>query len=451
MAMTGLDIYKLTPKSNCKDCGFPTCMAFAMKVATGGAEISKCPHMNDEALAKLSESTAPLMKVITAGRGETEYKMGGETVLFRHDKAFVNRNRYALLLSDEMLAEKIDKKIANLKEVCYVRIGEEMKVEFAALQYTGNKDAYLALINKIKASGLKIAFLLICEDVTVLKEALNLVQDENPIVYGATKDNYQEMVELVRDAKLPLGLKAAGLEELYELTENVQKLGYKELFLDPGSTSIREAFTNTVQIRRIALKEQDRTFGYPSIVFVNKLAEEDKYMEVALASVFTLRYGSLIVLSDIDYVRALPLFALRQNIYTDPQKPMRVEPKFYPVNNPGENSPILLTVDFALTYFIVLGEAERSKIPAWLAIPDAGGYSVLTAWAAGKLGGSSIAKFIKENGGEELTKCRKIIIPGKVAVIKGDIEDSLPGWDVIVGPDEAMHLPNFLRNLEGIN
>jgi len=451
MAMSGLDIYKLTPKTNCKECGFPTCMAFAMKVAAGGAEISKCSHMSDDAMAKLSESTTPLMKVVTFGKGEAECKLGGETVLFRHEKTFVNRNRFAVLLSDAMPQEQINAKIANMKNVDYIRIGEEMRVEIAALQYTGNKDAYLSLVSKVKASGLKVAYMLVCADVSVLKDALELVKDELPIVFGADSKNYQEMVDLVKDLKLPLGLKAPSLTELYDLIEAVQKLDYKELLLDAGSSSARETFTNVVQIRRTALKEQDRTFGYPSVVFVNELAKGDKFLEVALASLFTMKYGSIIVMDDMDYARALPLFGLRQNIFTDPQKPMRVEPKFYPINNPGDNSPVLITVDFALTYFVVSGEVERSKVQVWMGIPDAGGYSVLTAWAAGKFSGSVIAKFIKESDIESKTKCRKLIIPGKVAVLKGDIQDSLPDWEVIIGPDEAMHLPKFLRTMESIN
>lgn len=447
MALSGLDIYKLTPKSNCKDCGFATCMAFAMKVATGGAEIQKCPHMSEDALAKLSESTAPLMKTIVFGKGDTEYKVGGETVLFRHEKTLVNKNRYAILFSDKMSSEEIDARISNIRSVCYVRIGEEMKAEIAALQYTGDKAAYLTLVNKVKESGLKVALMLVCDDTAVLREALELVKDVVPIVHGATRSNYQDMVKLVSESKCPLGLKAANLAELYELVENIQKLGYKELMLDPGSDSVKETYENTLQIRRTALKEQDRTFGYPSILFANELAKGGKLMEIALSSIFTIKYGSIIVLSDIDYARALPLFGLRQNIFTDPQKPMRVEPKIYSINNADENSPVLVTVDFALTYFIVSGEIERSKVPSWLLIPDAGGYSVLTAWAAGKLSGSVVAKFIEECGIEEKTKCRKLILPGKVAVLKGDIEDSLPGWEVVVGPDDAMHIPRFLREM----
>lgn len=448
MALKGLDIFKLTPKKNCKDCGFPTCLAFSMKVAAGAVEISKCPHMDSSALEKLSEATAPLMKTITVGKGENEYKLGGETVLFRHSKTFVNRNRFAIMFCDCMSDEEIDRKIENMKKVNYVRIGEEMKAEIAAINYSGNKDRYIEIINKIKNSGLKVAYMLTCEDVSVMKEALALVKDENPIVYGANKDNYKEMVELVKADKLVLGVKAPSLEELYALVEEIHKAGYKELILDPGSSSIKEAFQNTVQIRRINLDGQDRVFGYPSVIFANKLANNDKFMEVALSTLFTMKYGSIIVLDDMDYARALPLFALRQNIFTDPQRPMRVEPNVYPINNPDDNSPVMVTVDFALTYFIVSGEVERSKVPVWMLIPDAGGYSVLTSWAAGKFTASSIAKFVKESGVEEKTKSRKLIIPGKVAVLKGDLEENLPGWEIVVGTNEALHIPKFLKEFK---
>ncbi|ABR48188.1 CO dehydrogenase/acetyl-CoA synthase delta subunit [Alkaliphilus metalliredigens QYMF] len=447
MALTGLDIFKLTPKKNCKDCGFPTCLAFSMKVASGGSEIEKCPHMSPEALEKLSEATAPPMKALKFGKGDNEYTIGGETVLFRHEKTFVNRNRFAVMFTDQLSEEAIQSKLDNIKKVNYVRIGETMKVEIAAIKYVSDKEKYFNLIKKVKESGISIAYMLICEDVDVLKEALELVKDEKPIVYGATKDNYEAMVSLVKDQKLPLGLKADGLEELYNLVEKVQGLDYKELVLGTEASSVKETFKNAVQIRRTALKEQDRKFGYPSVVFANELANNDSNMEIAIASLFVVKYGSIIVLEDIDYAKALSLFSLRQNVFTDPQRPMRVEPDIYPINGADENSPVLVTVDFALTYFIVAGEIERSKVPVWVAIPDAGGYSVLTAWAAGKFGAGSISKFIKESGIAEKTKSRKLILPGLVAVLKGELEDELPEWEIIIGTEEAMHIPKFLKQL----
>ena len=447
MALTGLDIFKLTPKKNCKDCGFPTCLAFAMKVATGAAEIDKCPHMSEENLAKLSESTAPPMKALTVGNGENEYKLGGETVLFRHEKTLINRNRFAVAFRDTDSLELVNSKIDNIKRVDFERIGERMKAEFAAFIYTGNKDAYILNIKTVLASGAELAYIIVCDDVDVAKEALELLKDTNPIVHGATASNYEKMVDLVSPGKYALGLKAASLEELYDLTAKVQAKDYKELILDAGSKSIKEAFTNAVQIRRTALKDGDRTFGYPSIIFVNELAKDDKLMEIALSSIFTIKYGSILVMEDVDFARGLSLWALRQNIFTDPQRPMRVEPKAYSVNNANDESPVVCTVDFALTYFIINGEIEKSKVPTWLLIPDAGGYSVLTAWAAGKFSGSIIANFVKESGVEQKTKSRRLVIPGKVAVLKGDIEDSLPGWEVVVGPNESMQLPKFLKDL----
>ena len=447
MALTGLDIFKLTPKKNCKDCGFPTCLAFSMKVAAGGIEIEKCPHMSEENLSKLSESTAPPMKALTVGAGASEYKLGGETVLFRHEKTLVNRNRFAVAIKDTDSADVVNSKIENIKKVDFERIGERMKAEFAAFIYTGNKEAYIANIKAVLASGAELAYMVVCEDVEVAKEALELLKDTNPILHGATAANYEQMVDVAAAGKYALGLKADSLEDLYELTSKVQSKDYKELLLDAGSKTIKEAYTNAIQIRRTALKDGDRTFGYPSIIFVNDLAKDNKFMEIALSSIFTIKYGSILVIEDMDFARGHSVWALRQNIYTDPQRPMRVEPKAYSVNNANDESPVLCTVDFALTYFIINGEIEKSKVPTWLLIPDAGGYSVLTAWAAGKFSGSIIANFVKESGVEQKTKSRKLIIPGKVAVLKGDIEDSLPGWEVVVGPNESMQLPKFLKDL----
>lgn len=447
MALTGLDIFKLTPKKNCKDCGFPTCLAFSMKVAAGGIEIEKCPHMSEENLSKLSESTAPPMKALTVGAGANEYKLGGETVLFRHEKTLVNRNRFAVAIKDTDSADVVNSKIENIKKVDFERIGERMKAEFAAFIYTGNKEAYIANIKAVLASGAELAYMVVCEDVEVAKEALELLKDTNPILHGATAANYEQMVDVAAAGKYALGLRADSLEELYELTSKVQSKDYKELLLDAGSKTIKEAYTNAIQIRRTALKDGDRTFGYPSIIFVNDLAKDNKFMEIALSSIFTIKYGSILVIEDMDFARGHSVWALRQNIYTDPQRPMRVEPKAYSVNNANDESPVLCTVDFALTYFIINGEIEKSKVPTWLLIPDAGGYSVLTAWAAGKFSGSIIANFVKESGVEQKTKSRKLIIPGKVAVLKGDIEDSLPGWEVVVGPNESMQLPKFLKDL----
>ena len=446
MALKGLDIFKLTPKTNCKECGSPTCMAFAMKVAQGAVEISKCPHMSEEALATLSEATAPPMKTIKVGTGEAEYTLGGETVLYRHEKTFVSKTRYAAAIS--CCDENMDAKLAELKKVDYERIGERMHVEMLYLTYCGNCDAagYAAFVKKVMEEVPDKTIVLDCTNVEAAKAALDVCKDKKPILDGADASNYEEMSKLATEAGVVLGVRGADINELYDTTAAVEKLGNKNLVLNVGAASIKDAFATTVQIRRAALKDTNRTFGYPSIVNAAALAPGDSRMQAALASLFTVKYGSIVVMEGMSYAQALPLYGLRQNVFTDPQKPMKVEPGIYPLNGGDENSVCLTTVDFALTYFVVSGELERSGVPCNLIISDAGGLSVLTAWAAGKLSSTSVSKFIQENV-EDKIKCRKLIIPGKVAVLKGDIEAKLPGWELIVAPNEAVQLVKFLKDM----
>ena len=447
MALKGLDIFKLTPKTNCKECGSPTCMAFAMKVAQGAVEISKCPHMSEEALATLSEATAPPMKTIKVGTGEAEYTLGGETVLYRHEKTFVSKTRYATAIS--CCDENMDAKLEELKKVDYERIGERMHVEMLYLTYCGSCDAagYAAFVKKVMEEAPDKTLVLDCTNVEAAKAALDVCKDKKPILDGADASNYEEMSKLATEAGVVLGVRGADINELYDTTAAIEKLGNKNLVLNVGAASIKDAFATAVQIRRAALKDTNRTFGYPSIVNTAALAPGDSRMQAALASLFTVKYGSIVVMEGMSYAQALPLYGLRQNVFTDPQKPMKVEPGIYPLNGGDENSVCLTTVDFALTYFVVSGELERSGVPCNLIISDAGGLSVLTAWAAGKLSSTSVSKFIQENV-EDKIKCRKLIIPGKVAVLKGDIEAKLPGWEVIVAPNEAVQLVKFLKDMQ---
>ena len=429
MALTGLQIFKLTQKKNCKECGCPTCMAFSMKVAQGAMKIEQCPHMSEDALASLSEATAPPMKTIKIGTGDGEFTLGGETVLFRHEKTFVSKTRYAVSLCTCMSDEEVEAKLAEIPHVDYDRIGERMHVELVYVNCDENADAakFTALVEKAKA--------------------LEVCKDGKPVLNGANASNYEAMSKIATDAGVVLGVSGKDINELYDTTAAIEKLGNKNLVLDTTGADIKETFANTVQVRRAALKNQDRTFGYPSIVNLVKLAKGDKHLQAALASLFTMKYGSIIVMEQMTYAEALPLFGLRQNVFTDPQKPMKVEPGIYPLNGADENSLVVTTVDFALTYFVVSGELERSGVPLNLVINDAGGLSVLTSWAAGKFSGNSISEYIKENV-EPKVKCRRLVIPGKVAVLKGDLEAKLPGWEIIVGPREAVQLVKFLKDLD---
>lgn len=443
MALKGLDIFKLTPKTNCKDCGSPTCMAFSMKVAQGGVTIDKCPHMSPESLKVLGEATEPPMKSIKVGSGKAEFTLGGETVLFRHEKTFVSKSLYAVRVCQGC----IDKMIPEIEKVKYERIGEEMKVDVVNVEYKGDKDAYLGAIKK--AQGLGRALILEVSDVAAAKAALEITKADKPILNGANESNFKEMSALATEAGVVLGVTGKNLDAIHDTVAALEEAGNKNLVIDVGAASIKDAFANAVQIRRAALKDADRTFGYPTIVNLSKLASDNHELQTALAAVFTMKYGSIIIMDTMTYAQALPLYGLRQNIFTDPQKPMKVEPGIYALNGADENSVCATTVDFALTYFVVSGEMERSGVPVNLLISDAGGYSVLTSWAAGKLSASSVAKFVKEFEVENKIKNRNLLIPGKVAVLKGEMEEALPGWKIIVAPNEAVGIVKFLKEFKG--
>ena len=444
MAVKGLDIFKLSPKKNCKECGVPTCMAFCMKVAQGALPIEKCPYMSDEAIALLSEATAPPMKAIEVGG----MKLGGETVMMRHEKSFVNRNRFAVSLCTCMDDAAVDAKLAEMKAVDYERIGEREYVEFL-LVHDGGDGARLADLCK-KAAATERAVIIDTDSVDNAKLALAAIGDTKPVLNGANKDNYEAMSALAVEAGVVLGVKGADLAEIHDTVAALEKLENKNLVIDVTGATIKETFANAVLVRRTALKDGDRTFGYPSLVNLAKLCHGDVHMETALAALFTMKYGSIVVMETMRYAEALPLYGLRQNVFTDPQKPMKVEPGIYPINGATPDDPCALTVDFALTYFLVSGELERSKVPVNLLITDASGMSVLTAWAAGKFSSGSIKKFFDEYDIAGKINNRTLIIPGKAAVMKGDIQDKLPDWNVVVGTREAVELVKYLRDGEYI-
>ena len=445
MAVKGLDIFKLSPKKNCKECGSPTCMAFCMKVAQGAVPITKCPYMSEEAIALLSEATAPPMQTITVGA----HKLGGETVMMRHEKTLVNRNLFAATLDTSMDDASIEERIALVKKVDYERIGEREMVECVFVHDAGDCVKFVELCKK--AAALPDRTVIIdTKDIETAKAAVEAIKDSKPILNGANKDNFNDMNEIAKAAGLVLGVSGTDLSELHDTVAALEKAGNKNLILDVTAPTIKETFANAVLVRRTAIKDGDRTFGYPSIVNLGVLCNHDEHLETALAAMFVVKYGSIIVMDKVGYAEALPLYGLRQNIFTDPQKPMKVAPGIYPINGAGPDDPCALTVDFALTYFLVSGELERSKIPVNLLITDASGMSVLTAWAAGKFSSTSVKKFFDEFAIASKINNRTLIIPGKVAVMKGEIQDKLPEWNVVVGTREAVELVKYLRDGEHI-
>ena len=440
MAVKGLDIFKLSPKKNCKECGVPTCMAFCMKVAQGALPITKCPYMSEEAIALLSEATAPPMKSLEVAG----HKLGGETVLFRHDKTFVSRNLYAVSVGSGMEDETLSARLADIQKVDYDRIGEREYVEFVFVLDEGKgADKLAGAVQKAVATGRGV----IVE--TKDPEAAGAVLDSatDLIINGADASNWEQMNAAVQ-GKAVLGVGGSSIQEIYDTLQKLEKAGNKNLIIDVTAGSIKETFANAVQIRRGAIKDSVRTLGYPSLVNMTKLAAGDVHLQTALAALFTLKYGSILVMEKMSYAESLPLHSLRQNIYTDPQKPMKMEPGIYPLNGATPDDPCMLTVDFALTYFLVSGEIERSKVPINLLITDASGMSVLTAWAAGKFSASSVKKFFDECQISEKIRSRTLVIPGKAAVLKGEIQEKLPDWNVVVGTREAVEIVHYLKDGE---
>ncbi len=317
MALKGLDIFKMSPKKNCKECGSPTCMAFCMKVAQGAVEIDKCPYFSDEAKAMLNEQTAPPMKTIEVG----EHKLGGETVLFRHEKTLVNKNLYAVNVCTCMDAATVDAKLAEMAKVDYERIGERMYVEFVFVANNQNDPAvYAELVKKAAATGR--ALVLECWDVECAKAAL-AVAGKNVILDGATPANWEAMNAVATEAGVALGVWAENISDLYDTVKNLEAKGNKNLVLDVTGKTAKETLANAVLVRRTAIKDGDRSFGYPCIVNLAKVAKGDDRLQTAYAALFTEKYASIIVMENMTYAQALPLYGLRQNIFTDPQKPIR--------------------------------------------------------------------------------------------------------------------------------
>lgn len=443
MALTGIQIFKLLPKTNCKECGYPTCLAFAMALASGKAELEKCPTVSDEARAELSDASAPPIRQLTIGAGEYETKIGGETVLFRHEKTFFNKPGIAVLVSTSMNDDEIDRKIDSLAALQYDRVGETLRAEMVAVKDAGGDTNRFTEVAR-KASDKGFALILMSANASALRDALLATKGKRPLIYAATNENAEAFATLAKEFSCPLAVYGKDMDEVSVLTERLIGLGLKDLVIDPGSRGIRQGLHDQVAIRRAALLNKSKALGFPTITFPCEMA--DTIMkETLIASLFVAKYAGIIVLSHVSGETLFPLLLERLNIYTDPQRPMTTAPGIYPINNPDGNAPVLITCNFSLTYFIVSGEIESSRVPAWLCIMDTEGLSVLTAWAAGKFLGDGVGVFIKNSGIAEKIGHRRIIIPGYASAILGDLEEELPGWEVIIGPREASQIPAFLK------
>lgn len=450
MALSGLQVYKLLPKTNCKDCGFPTCMAFAMQLAAGKVELEKCPHVAEDIAAELGEAAAPPVRRLTLGAGERAVTVGEETVVYRHERRFEHAPLLAVRLGDTLGDEEFAQALVTFRDMAFDRVGQTLRPGGLALESSdaGRLAARAAQAHEVTGAPL----VLLSGDAA------------RPLLCGAAAENLPALAAVAKELTLPLVLRARGVEAVAALAEEAMALGLKDLVLDTWPASLQEALRDQTFIRRAAIKQRIKPLGFPTLAQPWLLAgsgaagsgavdagegaapEADPLLGALYASFFIAKYAAVIIVETLDPAQLLPLLVLSQNLYTDPQRPMQVDAGVYPLNDPTPDSPVLLTTNFSLTYFTVAGEVENGRIPAWLLVMDVEGQSVLTAWAAGKFVPDAIAPFVKASGVANKVNHRRLLIPGYVAQISGELEEELGGeWQVTVGPREAADIPRFLR------
>ena len=378
------------------------------------------------------------------GKGVRAATTGGETVQYRHEKTFYNKTLMAAVVGSDIAEADLDTKLKLWNAFQYERVGLNLRPELIALKDAGgDSDAFAKAAKKIAETS-EFNLVLMTENAAVMKAGIAACGFKRPLMYAATEANVDEYGALAKENNLSLAVKADSVAGLVPLTEKLTAAGLKDLVLDPGSREIKQAHQDQVAIRRAALKDGNRALGFPTITFPCEMAS-NLDMETLIAGTFIAKYGGIVVLSDFAGESLFPLLLERLNIFTDPQRPMTVTEGIYEINNPNENSPVLVTTNFALTYFIVSGEVEGSRVPSWLLIKDSEGLSVMTAWAAGKFAGDDVGLFVKKSGIAEKVKHQELIIPGYAAAIAGDVEEELPGWTITVGPREAAHISGFLK------
>jgi len=437
---TAIEFFKLLPKTNCKDCGQPTCLAFAMLLANQKAKIDDCPHIKKESKDALSEASAPPVRTVSVGPKGKGIEMGGETVLYRHERRFVNQTAYAVTVSDSLDTDAIKERIKKIRSLRFERVGLIFDIDLISIKNeSGSEGRYVDCIKTV-ANEWDRPFILECDNADVLAEILNLCKARRPLIYAANDDNIDSFASLSKSFGCPLAVRCSDIDDAVILVERAKKLGIEDLVLDLGSKNLKECLERQTIARRCALKKKFKPLGYP---LMNRVGSGE--YAVATAVISTLKYGSLVIFDDLNSYEALPLFTLRQNIYTDPQVPIQVKQGLYPIGNPNEHSPIMFTTNFSLTYFTVRADIEKSKIPVWLQTVNTEGLSVLTAYAAGKFDPEHVKEALDESG--VLTKSNGIVIvPGLVSRMSGKLQELIKR-DVIVGTTESKNIPKHLKEI----
>ena len=442
--LTGLQIQKLLPGTNCRKCGLNTCLAFAMKLAAKKAELSECPDVSEEAKSILGAAAAPPIRTVSIGVGANALAVGGETVLFRHEKTFSTQTVIGIALDDTLPEAEIERRVRDVDEYCLQRVGEEIRVDLLSVAFrSGTNERFLSTIDQV-ASLWERAIAVRSDEPARLREAAEKLEGRRPLLASANAASAEELCDVARATGSVLAVAADDMDGLVGTVRVLEDRDFRDVLLELRADDLCEHIQNNIIIRRGALKAGIKTLGYPTLKYVHTGNPFDDAVEAGLE---VTKYGGVVVLPEFDPATLVSLLTMRQNIYTDPQKPVQVEPNIYPVGEPDAKSPVFVTTNFSLTYFIVSSEIENSGISAWLLVPECEGMSVLTAWAAGKFSGEQIGAFAREARLEERTENRTIVIPGYVARILGETEEAMPGWQVVVGPAEAADLESFVKRV----
>ncbi len=449
MALSGIQIYKLLPggerpphpKANCKECGFPTCLAFAMKLAAKQAELSACSYVSDESKEKLSAAAAPPIRLAKVSSNGHEVAAGNETVMFRHEKTFFHRPGLFLRVKDTDGIEAIKAAVSSADAYMVNYVGMELTLDgFAVEAASGDATAFGAAIGAVREASDR-PLVLMSADPALMEAGLEAVEGMTPLLHSANAENWEAMTQLAKKHQAPLAVCAESLDGLADLTQKIKAAGVEDMVLDPCVGTMAGALSTLTQLRRLAIKKNFRPLGYPIIAFPGEWCEDAE----AAAVLAIAKYAGFVVLDQFSPASIYALLVFRQNIYTNPQEPIQVTPGLYEINKPGPDDPVMVTTNFSITYFSVSNEIEGSGNKGWLLVADAEGMSVLTAWAAGKFDAERIAKTVKTTGIEDKISHRSLILPGHVAVLSGELEEELPGWEIKVGPREAVNLPQYLK------
>ena len=442
MALKALDIFKLLPKTNCKKCGCPTCLAFAMKLATQKATLDDCPDVSEDSKAQLSGASAPPIRLVAIGTGDAKLEVGGETVMFRHDESFYHAPGIGVLVQDNLDAAQLQARLDAIKALSFVRVGQEIGVNVVGVDNVSGDAAAFAATAKATAS-LGLPMVLIAQQPAHAEAALAECSGARPLIHAAGADDWEGFAQVAKAAKCPLAVSGPDLDSIAALAVKIRKAGVEDLVLDLGGDQIAAGVERMTAARRLALKRKVDGLGFPCMAVVR---ESDPQQNVSDCCSYVARYAGIVLTQVAGPEQIVPILTLSQNLYTDPRKPVQVEPKLYSVGAVTPQSPLLVTTNFSLTYYTVQGEVEASRVPAYIAVIDTEGTSVLTAFAADKLSSEKIAAFLKSDEVTQAVSHKKVILPGYIAAMSGALsEDS--GWEVLVGPREASALPKYLTTV----